>query len=168
MTNNQFYISVGISDIPWDSIPHFYGRSCNFSDLLNEIVGHDILKINAAVQQLQTNIVHQDGICLATPFTLIFLLRAMVFSKFKTDKIQSLIATVKAATDYQISLMEGEDYLKDAVGIFDLMNEVNLLPTFENDEQEIHVWNTFDFGRTHNSVIYNTHQILEKISREKI
>jgi len=87
-TDKEFYFSVGLNDIPWDRLVHWYGRATDFPTYFSDILSGEPERQTTAINKIGINIEHQDGIMMATPFTLIFLFRLLSFDN--TNKKQIL------------------------------------------------------------------------------
>ena len=148
-TNKEFYLSVGLNDIPWDRLVHWYGRSTDFPAYFYDILSDQPERQKAAIDKIGINIEHQDGIMMATPFTLIFLFRLLSFNN--TNKIQILekILIVAKATKFQFELYENQEIPTTIDNIQELLSEKYIWATFESELQDEINWEEYNYSDEH-------------------
>ena len=163
-TNKEFYLSVGLNDIPWDRLVHWYGRSTDFPAYFYDILSDQPERQKAAIDKIGINIEHQDGIMMATPFTLIFLFRLLSFNN--TNKIQILekILIVAKATKFQFELYENQEIPTTIDNIQELLSEKYIWATFESELQDEINWEEYDYGNEHYYWLKYTFDIIKSFS----
>lgn len=153
--NEAFYFSVGVNEIPWDRIVHWYGRATDFPLLFNDLLSDDSKKQKEALNKIKTNIEHQDGVIMATPFTLIFLFRLLSFSNADKIAILEVILVVFRATKFQLEFYEDKEIDNLIEGqienIEELLSDQYLWPVFENKDQDEILWEEYDYSDEHYS-----------------
>lgn len=165
MTDKEFYFSVGINDIPWDRIVHWYGRSTDFPAYFYDILSNQPERQKVAIEKIGINIEHQDGIMMATPFTLIFLFRLLSFDNINKKQILDKILNVAKATKFQFQLYETRDTTPITIGsINDLLSEKYIWKKFESEEQDEINWEEFDYSDEHYYWLKYTFDIIRTFS----
>ena len=148
-TNQEFYFSVGISDIPWDRIINWYGRSSDFPYYFYDILSDDPERQKIGVNKIGITIEHQDGIIMATPFALIFLFRLFLFDKVNKKSILEKILIVTKATKFQFSFYRDKEIPTDIPYIYQLLEEKYIWPSFIDENQDDIYWEEYDYSAEH-------------------
>lgn len=164
MTDREFYFSVGINDIPWDRIVHWYGRATDFPAYFYDILSDQPERQKVAIEKIGINIEHQDGIMMATPFTLIFLFRLLSFENINKKQILEKILTVAKATKFQFQLYETQDIPITIGSISELLSEKYIWEKFESEEQDEINWEEFDYSAEHYYWLKYTFEIIRTFS----
>ncbi len=148
-TDQEFYFSAGLYDIPWERLVHWYGRATDFPAFFFDMLSDDPEKKKTAIGKIEMNIEHQDGIMMATPFALLFLFRLMAFGQADKKQILKTILAVVKAAEYQTGYYEGQEVERKISHIQDLLDDQYIWPEFESEDQdEIH-WEEFEYGDEH-------------------
>jgi len=153
LKNSEFYLLVGINDIPWDRTVHWYGRASNFPGLLKNLISEDLTIQQSSINKIKNNIEHQDGIIMATPFTLIFLYRILSVDKTKIDGIlndilDTILVCLEAAK-FQLDLYSENPIDNNITSIKELLSEKYLWKKFESEEQDEINWKEYDYSEEH-------------------
>jgi hypothetical protein len=148
-TDKEFYLSVGLNDIPWDRLVHWYGRSTDFPAYFYDILSNQPERQKAAIDKIGINIEHQDGIMMATPFTLIFLFRLLSFDNTNKKQILDKILAVVKATKFQFELYKDQEIPTTIDNIQELLSEKYIWASFENELQDEINWEEYDYGNEH-------------------
>ena len=149
LTNQEFYFSVGLNDIPWDRLVNWYGRSTDFPNYFYDLLSDETERQKKAIDKIGSNIEHQDGIIMMTPFALIFLFRLLSFEKTNKNQILEKILTVAEATKFQLGLFEKKEIPTEINNIQELLNEKYIWPTFESELQDDIYWEEYGYGKEH-------------------
>jgi hypothetical protein len=163
-TNKEFYLSVGLNDIPWDRLVHWYGRSTDFPTYFYDILSDDPERQKAAIDKIGINIEHQDGIIMATPFALIFLFRLLSFDTTNKNQILDKILTVAKATKFQFEFYENKVTPTTIDNIQELLSEKYIWPIFESEDQDEINWEEYDYGDEQYSWLKYTFDIIRAFS----
>lgn len=155
-TNDGYYFLVGVNDIPWNRIVHWYGRATGFPELLAELTNADLIKQEYAINKILVNIEHQDGIIMATPFTLIFLFRSLSLASVNKQGILKAILKVLKAAKFQDGFYGSENASPEITNIQDLVTEKYLWPEFESEEQDELNWEEYSYAEEYCSWIKYT------------
>lgn len=152
-TNDGYYFLAGVNDIPWNRIVHWYGRATGFPELLAELRAADLTKQEYAINKILVNIEHQDGIIMATPFTLIFLFRSLSLAGVNKLGILKAILKVLKAAKFQDGFYGAESANPEVKpadpeinSIQDLITEKYLWPEFESEEQDELNWEEYNYA----------------------
>lgn len=148
-TDKEFYLSVGLNDIPWDRLVHWYGRSTDFPAYFYDILSDQSERQKEAINKIGINIEHQDGIMMATPFTLIFLFRLLSFDNTNKKQILDKILTVAKATKFQFELYENQEIPATIHSIQELLGEKYIWATFESELQDEINWEEYNYSDEH-------------------
>ena len=148
MNNREFYLFVGVNDVPWDRIQHWYGRASNFPTLFKQLLSKDEVVQKEAIDEIKNKIEHQDGVIMATPFTLLFLFRVLTIDKKKIEKIlndilDTILVSLQAA---KFQMDNYESISNKMITIYELLSEKHLLPAFESEEQDEIIWEEYDYS----------------------
>jgi len=159
-SNRHYYFSVGIDDIPWDRVVHWYGRATNFPAYFRDAVAGHLMAQKAAILNIGGNIEHQDGIIMATPFSLLFLFRLLGFRHEHRRLITEQILAVAKATRFQLEGFRNREKPQAPGDIRELLSEAQLWPPFVSEEQDEMNWEEYNFGPAYYSWLYYTADIL--------
>lgn len=153
MKNSEFYLFIGINDIPWDRMVHWYGRASNFPELLKNLLSEDLAIQQSSINEIKNKIEHQDGIIMVTPFTLIFLFRTITIDKTKIDKIANdildTILVCLEATKFQLKFYSNPPIEGEIKTIAELLSEKYLWKEFESEEHDEINWEEYDYSEEH-------------------
>ncbi len=149
LTDKEFYFSVGLNDIPWDRLVHWYGRSTDFPAYFYDLLSDQPERQKAAIDKIGKNIEHQDGIIMATPFSLIFLFRLLSFDKTNRKHILDAILKVAKAAKFQLGLYENQEIPDTINSIKELLSEKYIWPPFESELQDDINWEEIDYRSEH-------------------
>ncbi len=163
-TNREFYFSVGINDIPWDRLVHWYGRATDFPAYFYDLLSGEPTRQKAAIDQIGINIEHQDGIMMATPFTLLFLFRLLSFDKTNKEQILSKILTVAKAAQFQLQLYEKRETPTTINSIRELLTGKYIWPEFESEHQDEINGEVYNYDDVHYYWLKYTFDIIETFS----
>lgn len=163
-TNKQFYLSVGLNDIPWDRLVHWYGRSTDFPAYFYDLLSDQPERQKASIDKIGINIEHQDGIIMATPFTLIFLFRLLSFENTNKKQILEKVLTVAKATKFQFELYENQEIPTVIDNIQELLSEKYIWATFESELQDEINWEEYDYSNEHYYWLKYTFDIIKTFS----
>ncbi|MBC7862751.1 MAG: hypothetical protein IAF38_07225 [Bacteroidia bacterium] len=164
-TDKEFYFSVGLEDLPWNRLVHWYGRSTDFPDYFYELLADSHVRQKIAIREIGSNIVHEtDGIIMATPFTLLFLLRFLSFDKTnKTDVLYQILDVAKAAK-FQFDFFLGEPADIKIECVQELLTEKHLWPKFESEELDKINWEKYSYNDVHYYWLKYTFEIIKTFS----
>lgn len=149
MTDKEFYFSAGLHDIPWGRLVHWYGRATDFPACFYDLLSDDPVKQKTAIGNIAMNIEHQDGIMMATPFTLIFLFRLLAFESTNKIQILNTVLTVIKAAKFQTGYYENEVVENKITHIQELLDEKYIWPEFESEDQDEICWEEFEYRDEH-------------------
>ena len=149
MKNSEFYLFIGINDIPWDRMVHWYGRASNFPELFKNLLSENLAIQQASINEIKNKIEHQDGIIMVSPFTLIFLFRTLTINKTKIEKIindilDTILICLKAAK-FQLEFYSKLPIGNNIKSIEELLSEKYLWKEFESAEQDEINWEEYNY-----------------------
>ncbi len=164
--NKEFCLFAGINDIPWHRIVHVYGRATNYPKLFIALISKNKDNRNKAITELRKNIEHQSNIMLATPFTLIFLLRILAMEKKRLDAdlnpILDVILISLEAVRFQLDFFKENTIEKDIKSLNELLSEQYLWKEYENEEQEEINWEEYNMDEDfYYSLFLNTIDVVK-------
>ncbi len=81
LNNIDFYLSIGINDIPWGRIVGCYSRATNFPTLISKLTSNNHSERKNALNEISLNIEHQSTLYVVTPLTLLFLFKFYILGK---------------------------------------------------------------------------------------
>jgi hypothetical protein len=164
-SDKLYFLNVGVNDIPWERIIHWYGRATNFPKLFEDILSDDKIKQQNAFNEIKKNIEHQDGIMMATPFTLIFLLRLLSFNNTNKDSLLKIVLTVMKASEFQLQFYKEININLPLYSSQDLLSEKYLWPPFESEEQDEINWEEYEItNEQYYSWVLFTFDVIESFS----
>lgn len=163
-TDKEFYFSVGLNDIPWDRLVHWYGRSTDFPTYFSDALSGEPERQSTAINKIGINIEHQDGIMMATPFTLIFLFRLLSFDNIDKKQILDKILTVAKATKFQFELYENQEIPTTIHNIQELLSEKYIWATFESELQDEINWEEYNYSDEHYYWLKYTFDVIRTFS----
>ncbi len=148
LNNIEFYLSIGIKDIPWNRIVGCYSRATNFPTLISKLTSNNHIERKNALNEISLNIEHQSTLYVVTPLTLIFLFRVLNFrKKIETDEticveyvgsILNLILRILNIVKLNLDNIEiSNPKIENLKG---LLSEKYLWKEYENEEQEEINW----------------------------
>ncbi len=165
LSAKQFYFSSGVTDIPWDRLVHWYGRCTLFPSYFNDILSNDESKQTTAIQTLKLNIEHQDGIIMATPFTLLFLCRLLAFDIHRKELILETLLSVANAVRFQLEFYSDQKIQYDTIkDLQSLLADEYIWPSFESDDEDEMHWEEYDYQDEHLSWLLGVVDILQTFS----
>ena len=148
-TDKAFYFSVGLNEIPWDRLVHWYGRATDFPNYFNDILSDDPERQKEALDTIGGAIEHQDGIIMATPFSLIFLFRLLSFDKTDKKRILDIILIVADSAKYQFESYENQEAPTTIGNLQELLKEQYIWPVFESESQDEVNWEGYGYDNEH-------------------
>ena len=154
MTNKHpdhaYYFSVGINDIPWSRLLHWYGRATDFPSLFNDILSGDPVKGLAAIETIAVNVERErEGIIMATPFAMIFLFRLLSFDPVNKEDILKQIYVIVDTTRNQWRQYEGERVQEEVKHPGEMLTDAFLFPAFISEEVDETLWDQYIIGNEH-------------------
>jgi len=88
--NQSFIQNLKIEDVPWHRLTTPYGRASDFPEYLHTIQDMaDLEEVKTALDEIFTNIEHQETFWHATPFAMIFLARILEKAVSEMDTNQT-------------------------------------------------------------------------------
>lgn len=169
MNKSQEYIkNVKIDEIPWNRLFTTYGTAKNFIKYFRDIESSNIKVVKSAIQEIASEIEHQDTLWHATPFAMIFLLRAFEkainnldnnVSCFLVDYLLSIFIIIAECSNYyEDEFMTDEKPLES---FSDMLKEEYLYSEEISEDGEEKIEECYDFpGEVFYSFYYYSFQVV--------
>ncbi len=101
---------------------------------------------------------------MATPFTLIFLFRLLLFDNTNKRQILDKILIVAKATKFQLEFYENQEVPTTINYIGELLSEKYIWPTFQSEPEDEKNWEEHDYGDEHYYRLKYTFDIIRTFS----
>lgn len=144
MDKNEIYMqNLKLEDVPWNRITTAYGRASNFPDNFQTIWNMESKKkIQTALSEITGDIEHQSTLWQATPFAIIFLVRAFDNAVSNIDTNPRAKFLIEYLLDFFFVIADCCIDLDDAIEeeplpyFADMIQEDYLFPEEDNEEEE--------------------------------
>lgn len=160
----EYIDSLKIEDIPWDRMVTAYGTAEKFPEFFAVLESmQSIDEMNDALDNIMSEVEHQDSLYQPLPFVMIFFKRLLKKAEnintpeaeWLAEEIKGIFKWISKACDYRVYEFAHGDYLWN---FSELLDEKYLLPNHYYEELSDET-DHFDYEH---SVVYYTKEILNE------